>query len=137
MDLGNRVEGAGNERNAATGESATIKSDAGTLLLSIPEDDDEDCVSMTEHSFNTFALPFPSNLRRNSISMPSGINALEEFEALRLKHQMARLPEGFEANGSVFLNEGMPTDCAVSKCAENGRGSGGSVGVSKLNLKCL
>ncbi|XP_065366290.1 myogenesis-regulating glycosidase isoform X1 [Calliphora vicina] len=33
-------------------------------------------------------LPLPRGLRRNSISMPSGINAIEDLEALRLKHQM-------------------------------------------------
>ncbi|GBP05236.1 hypothetical protein EVAR_72216_1 [Eumeta japonica] len=33
-------------------------------------------------------MPLSRNLRRNSISMPSGINAIEDLEALRLKHQM-------------------------------------------------
>ncbi|KAM7348782.1 myogenesis-regulating glycosidase isoform 1-T1 [Cochliomyia hominivorax] len=36
----------------------------------------------------TSPLPLPRSLRRNSISMPSGINAIEDLEALRLKHQM-------------------------------------------------
>ena len=33
-------------------------------------------------------LPLPRSLRRNSISMPQGLNAIEDLEALRLKHQM-------------------------------------------------
>lgn len=40
------------------------------------------------NSMDTPPLPLPRALRRNSISMPSGINALEELEALRVKHQM-------------------------------------------------
>ncbi|KAL9887029.1 myogenesis-regulating glycosidase isoform 1-T1 [Glossina fuscipes fuscipes] len=36
----------------------------------------------------TPSLPLPHNLRRNSISMPSGLNALADLENLRLKHQM-------------------------------------------------
>uniref|UniRef100_A0A1I8MVN0 Uncharacterized protein n=1 Tax=Musca domestica TaxID=7370 RepID=A0A1I8MVN0_MUSDO len=37
---------------------------------------------------DTPPLPLPRALRRNSISMPSGINAIEELEAFRIKHQM-------------------------------------------------
>lgn len=39
-------------------------------------------------AIETPPLPLPRSLRRNSISMPSGINAIEELESLRLKHQM-------------------------------------------------
>ncbi|XP_037823411.1 uncharacterized protein LOC119611790 isoform X2 [Lucilia sericata] len=52
-------------------------------------------------AMETPPLPLPRGLRRNSISMPSGINAIEDLEALRLKHQMQEqepVPEEEKSN---------------------------------------
>ena len=51
-------------------------------------DDAPNTASDESIAIETPPLPLPRNLRRNSISMPQGLNAIEDLEALRLKHQM-------------------------------------------------
>lgn len=99
-----------NDGNSANTQCASKTQRA--CLLTIEEfDDEQDRVSLADGQNETgsaLAYPFPVNLRRNSISMPSGINALKDFEAMRMKHQMICLEDDFGEDDSLFLIDSNP-----------------------------
>lgn len=87
-----------------------------TCLLTIEEQDNEEKEKEKDYNDQStvYALPFPTNLRRNSISLPSGINVLEQLQALRLRHQMAAVAEDLEDDVDDDETNDSMSVCSVS-----------------------